>query len=155
LLVNTSSGTTPANLTVSANPAGLGVGNYTGTVTITATGTVGNSPQTVPVTLSITSSSSLSVSPASLTFSQIPNGAAPGSQTINVTSTGASSGSQITFSASTTYNQGQGWLTVTPSNATTPATLTVAANGAGLGAGTYTAQIVLSSPGVSSQTVNV
>src|SRR5262249_31758316 len=36
LLVNTSSGSTPANLSISANPAGLAVGTYTGTVTITA-----------------------------------------------------------------------------------------------------------------------
>ncbi len=155
LLVNTSSGSTPANLSISANPAGMGVGTYTGTITITATGTVANSPQTVPVTLNITSSSSLSVAPASLSFSQLPNGAAPQAQTLNVTSTGASAGSQITFAAAVTYNQGQGWLTVQPTNATTPATLTVSANGAGLGAGTYTGQIVLSSPGVNSQTINV
>jgi hypothetical protein len=155
LLVNTSSGSTPANLTLSANPAGLGVGTYSGTVTVTATGTVANSPQTIPVTLNITSSSSLTVAPASLSFTQLPNGPAPGAQTLNVTSSGANTGSQITFAASTTYNQGQGWLTVAPTNATTPGSLTVTANGAGLGAGTYTAQILLSSPGVTSQTVNV
>jgi hypothetical protein len=156
LLVNTSSGSTPANLTISANPAGLTVGTYTGTVTVTATaGSVINSPQTLPVTLNVTSSNTLSVTPSSLSFTQAVNGPAPASQTLTVTSTGASSGSQITFAAAVTLNQGQNWLTVTPTNATTPATLTVTANGAGLVAGTYTGQILLSSPGVAQQTVNV
>src|SRR5262249_14646966 len=70
-------------------------------------------------------------------------------------SSGAGSGAQITFSAAVTLNQGQGWLTVSPTNATTPATLTVTANGSGLAAGTYTGQIILSSPGVSQQTISV
>jgi len=74
---------------------------------------------------------------------------------VNVTSTGAGSGQQITFAATVSYNQGQGWLTVTPLNSTTPATLTVTANGSGLAAGTYTGQIILASPGVAQQTINV
>jgi hypothetical protein len=156
LLVNTSSGSTPANLSISANPSGLAAGTYTGTVTITAaSGTVANSPQTLPVTLNVTSSNTLSVAPAALTFSQLPNAPAPASQTVNVTSTGAGSGQQITFAATVSYNQGQGWLTVTPLNSTTPTTLTVTANGAGLAAGTYTGQITLASPGVAQQTINV
>jgi hypothetical protein len=107
------------------------------------------------VTLSVTSNNTLNVSPGSLTFSQLPNSNAPAPQTINVTSSGAASGAQITFAAAVTLNQGQNWLTVSPSNATTPATLTVTANGAGLSAGTYTGQIILSSPGVNQQTINV
>jgi len=95
------------------------------------------------------------VSSNSLTFTQAQGGAAPAAQTVNVTSTGAASGAQITFAAAVTLNQGQNWLTVTPTNATTPATLTVTANGAGLAPGTYTGQIALSSPGVAQQTVSV
>jgi hypothetical protein len=157
LLVSSNSGTTPTNLSITANPAGLAVGTYTGSVTITATaGTVANSPQTFPVTLNVVSSNTLSVTPASLTFTQATGGSSPPSQTLSVTSTGASgTGGQITFAATVSLNQGAGWLTVTPSNATTPATLTVTANGASLTAGTYTGQITLSSPGVTSQTVNV
>jgi hypothetical protein len=156
-LLVSNSGTTPTNLSIAANPAGLAVGTYTGSVTITATaGTVANSPQTFPVTLNVVSSNTLSVTPASLTFSQATGGSAPPSQTLNVTSSGASgTGGQITFAATVSLNQGAGWLTVTPSNSTTPAALTVTANGASLTAGTYTGQIVLSSPGVTSQTVNV
>ncbi len=156
LLVN-SSGTTPTNLSITANPAGLAVGTYTGTVTIAASaGTVANSPQTFPVTLNVVSASTLNVSAASLTFAQATNGSAPAAQTLTVTSSGATaSGGQITFAAAATLNQGQNWLSVTPSNATTPANLTVTVNGAGLAPGTYTGQIILSSPGVNTQTVNV
>jgi hypothetical protein len=78
----------------------------------------------------VVSSSTLSVTSASLTFTQATGGSSPPSQTLSVTSTGATStGGQITFAATVSLNQGQGWLTVTPSNATTPATLTVSANG--------------------------
>ena len=157
LLVSSTSGTVPANLSITANPAGLAVGTYTGTVTIAATTVpVANSPQTFPVTLNVVSSSSINVSATSLAFSQALNGVAPASQTLSVTSSGASTGGgQITFAAAVSLNQGQNWLTVNPSNATTPANLTVTANGAGLTTGTYTGQIILSSPGVNSQTVNV
>lgn len=43
-------GTTPATLTVSANPAGLGLGNNSGLITVTAPGAA-NSPQTIAVGL--------------------------------------------------------------------------------------------------------
>src|SRR5207248_451737 len=158
LLVSSTSGTTPTNLSITANPAGLAVGTYTGTVTITATtpSNVANSPQTFPVTLNVVSSNTINTSSTSLTFSQAQNGVPPASQTLNVTSSGASTGGgQITFAAAASLNQGQNWLTVNPTNATTPASLTVTANGSGLAPGTYTGQIILSSPGVNPQTVNV
>ena len=155
LLVSSSAGTTASNLSVSANPNGLAPGTYTGTVTITVTApaTVTNSPQTVPVTLIITPTATLGVSTNSLSFTQQVNGSAPASQAVTVT---ASAG-QLTFAATATVNQGQNWLSVSPSSGvTTPATLTVSTNGAGLSAGTYTGQIVLSSPGAaSSQTILV
>jgi hypothetical protein len=157
LLVSSTSGTTPTNISITANPAGLAVGSYSGTVTITATaGTVANSPQILSVTLNVVSSSTINVSATSLTFAQSTTGSAPAAQTLNVSSSGASSGGgQITFAAAVTLNQGQNWLTVNPNNATTPATLTVTANGAGLAVGTYTGQIILSSPGVNQTAVNV
>jgi hypothetical protein len=152
------SGTTPTNLSITANPAGLGVGTYTGTVTITATtpANVANSPQTFPVTLNVVSSNMINVSATSLTFTQAVNGTPPSAQNLSVTSSGAGSGGgQITFAAAVSLNQGQNWLTINPTNATTPATLAVTANGAGLAPGNYTGQIILSSPGVNQQTVNV
>ena len=52
LTVTPTSGTAPQALGVSVNPAGLAVGNYTGNVTITASG-VSNSPENIPVTLQV------------------------------------------------------------------------------------------------------
>jgi len=155
LLVSSNSGTTATNLSVSANPNGLGVGTYTGTVTITATApaTVTNTPQTVAVTLKIVPTAAIVVSTNSLSFTQPLNGPTPGSQNVTVTS----SALPITFSATTTVNQGSNWLSVNPSTGiSTPATLSVSVNGAGLQPGLYTGQIVLSSPGAaSSQAINV
>jgi hypothetical protein len=155
LLVSSTSGITPSNLNITANPTGLAVGTYTGTVTIAAAGAgaagILNSPQSLPVTLNIVSTNSLNVSGTSLSFSQAAGGSAPSPQTISVNSSGV----PITFSAALSLNQGQNWLTVSPSNATTPATLTVTANGAGLLAGTYTGQIVLASPGINQQVISV
>ncbi len=155
LLVSSTSGVTPANLNITANPAGLAVGTYTGTVTVAAAGagasSVANSPQSLQVTLNIVSTNSLVISSSTLVFSQATGGSAPAPQTISVSSPGG----PITFSAAVSLNQGQNWLTVSPSNATSPTSLTVTANGAGLLPGTYTGQINLASPGVSPQVVNV
>ncbi len=52
LSANPPSGTAPANMTVTANPAGLASGFYTGTVTVTGTGAT-NSPLRIAVTLTV------------------------------------------------------------------------------------------------------
>lgn len=151
LLVSTSTGTTPANLTISANPSGLAPGTYTGTVTLTATtpANVANSPQGITVTLVVTPTATLAVSQPTLSFTQSTSGPAPNSQTVSVTSVG----NAITFATNATVTAGGNWLSVTPINATTPAILTVTANGANLGPGTYTGQITLTSPGAAAPQV--
>jgi uncharacterized protein (TIGR03437 family) len=53
LSVSPVSGTTPASVTVSVNPAGLNTGTYSGSVVISASG-ASNSPQSVFVTLTVT-----------------------------------------------------------------------------------------------------
>lgn len=54
LSISPTGGTTPANLTVTANPSGLAAGVYSGSITVTAPG-VPNSPRTVAVTFTISS----------------------------------------------------------------------------------------------------
>jgi uncharacterized protein (TIGR03437 family) len=154
LLASSSFGTTASNLTFSANPNGLAIGTYSGTITITATTpNVADSPQTIAVTLNITPTATLTASATSLSFTQAINGSPPASQTLAVSSVGA----PITFAANVTLFQGLNWLTVSPTNATatpsSPTTLTVTANGSGLGAGTYNGQIALTSPGAASALV--
>ena len=152
LFLNTSAGVTPTNLTITANPFGLAAGTYTANVTLNATQptTVANSPQTITVTLVVAPSSTLAISPASLSFTQSSGGTPPASQNVSVTSAGAA----VSFSAVATTNQGGSWLSVNPSTSTTPANLTISANGASLPPGIYSGQIVISSPG-SSNTQNL
>jgi uncharacterized protein (TIGR03437 family) len=50
LSVSPSTGSTPANVSVSINPAGLGIGTYTATITVLSSG-ASNPVQTIPVSL--------------------------------------------------------------------------------------------------------
>lgn len=96
-------------------------------------------------TLSTTISPSLN----SLTFIYQIGGAAPPAQTISL-----SSSSQVAFTVTT---DGAIWLAVTPSQGTTPATLTVSVNPAGLSSGKNNALITVTAPSAtnSPQTIAV
>jgi len=153
----TDSATTPVDILIKETTSALTVGTYSGTVTITAlTPGVLNSPVVIPVTLIMTPPNTLVVSDGSVALTQTSNAVKPPAQSVSVIGT-TSLGTPITFASVVTYGQGQGqgWLTVSQSSATTPSTLTITANGSGLAAGSYTAQILLISAGVTSQAVNV
>ena len=147
------SGATPASLSVSVNPSGLAVGNYSGTLTVTASG-ASNSPQKIAVSLAVTSASSgnpsLNVAPGTLTFTYASGSTTSGTQNLSITSTGAAL--QITAAAS-----GGSWLSVTPTTGSTPATVKVSANPTGLAAGTYNGTITITSTGAANtpQTIPV
>ena len=136
LMLGSSGGTTPGTLLVSVNPRGLVSGIYHGTITITPSGT-STGPQMVPVTLTVgtPTTSSLHVTPRRLTFSYSGTNDS-GSKTVRVTSDGGAR----EFSAAAF---GGSWLTVSPTSATTPATLTVSADARGLSMGTYSGMITL------------
>ncbi|MGH9720024.1 MAG: BACON domain-containing protein [Bryobacteraceae bacterium] len=142
-------GPNPASIGVTVNPAGLPVGTYTGSISIA--GNVQNSPVTVAVTLIVSASASLSVTPASLTFVQNAGAPAPPTQTVRVT---ASGNATLTFSASTTTQIGS-WLTLTPTTGSTPADLTITANGTQLSPGSYTGSVTIVSPGAPNSPLNV
>ena len=59
-------GSAPSNLSITADPTGMAVGQYTGRVTITSAGSV-NSPQTVQVAFSVTAPVLVTVSGRVLT----------------------------------------------------------------------------------------
>ncbi|QDB80226.1 hypothetical protein FE251_13175 [Georgenia wutianyii] len=88
----------------------------------------------------------LTTSRSTVALTATEGGAAPGA-TVDV---GTSDGVARTFSATSS----SGWLTVTPSGATSPAQLTLTA-AAGLPVGTHQAEVVLQSPGLPSATVAV
>ncbi len=132
LTVRPTTGTTPATLTFSANAAGLNPGTYQSTVTING----GATAVSVPVTLTVSNSAigTITATPSSVSFSQTLGGTAPPSQTIQV-----ASGTATTFTAAAAAS----WLTVAPATGTTPATLTLSANAAGLNAGTYQSTVTI------------
>ena len=124
--------TTPQTLTVSVSPAGLPAGTYTGRVLLAFNGRT----QTVPVTVTLTSqTTSVTLSPTSLSFAATAGGSSPAAQSLAVS---ASSNTDFTVSTG-----GAAWLSVTPSSGTTPRTLSVSANVAGLAAGTYSGTITV------------
>ena len=131
------SGTTPASVMVTANPAGLAPGTYGGTINVTASGSI--TPVPVAVTLTITAPPQLTIAPAQLTFAVPVNGAAPAPQTLTVTSNNG----PLAFTAAA----GSIWLSVTPTNGNTPATLAVSVNPTGLATGVYNGTINITQAG--------
>jgi uncharacterized protein (TIGR03437 family) len=137
LSITPNTGNTPNNLQVTINPAGLGVGVYTGSITVSS-GAQNVPAQTIPVTLTIVASNTAGV-PPSLAFTQAAGGSAPDSQTIQVS--GVPSGT--TIGAIATALSGTGWLTATASGNA----VTVTADGSQLAQGTYSGVVTVIVPG--------
>ena len=126
---------TNTNLAVTANPAGLAPGSYSGAVSLVSNGVT----TTVPVTFTV-APPPITVSPASLSFNATAGGAAPAAQSLAVTAA-----SSVGFSVSSAAS----WLTIAPSgNLNTNTNLAVTANPAGLAPGSYTSTVTLVSNGV-------
>ena len=128
--------TTPTDLTVSANSAGLSVGFYNATITFTANGAA----QTVGVTLTVSAAGgNVTVAPASLAFTAL-QGSSPANQNLIVTSASGTAGLTFTVTPSTT--SGGLWLSTSVATGTTPLSpLTVSVNSSALAAGSYTGNI--------------
>jgi uncharacterized protein (TIGR03437 family) len=127
--------TSPARLTVAANPAGLSAGTYTGSIVLTPEGP-NAVVTTIPLSLTVSAAPMLTVSPQSLSFNS------DYSQILTV----QSSGDPLAFTAASSDGAGPHWLSVTPSSATAPAQLTVTVRSANLSEGTYTGQIAITGP---------
>jgi uncharacterized protein (TIGR03437 family) len=140
----------PFTLTVIALPTGLTAGTYNGTITLSATGA---SNVTIQVTLVVSTSPLLTASPTALTFTHALSSATPPpAQTIAVSTTASA---PIAFSAAATVQIGTQWLAVTPTSGSTPSTLTVTVNPAGLVAGTYNGTISIASAGAANSPLQI
>jgi uncharacterized protein (TIGR03437 family) len=141
--VSPTSGTTPATLTISVNPAALQPGTYSGTVTITG----GTSTLQVQVSLTIAAPDifNMAVSPsaANLTARAGESGVKTASASVS-----ASSGTR-NYSVTATPDFGGNWLTVSPASGVTPGTLSINASAAGLSQGTYTGTVRVTMQGAS------
>jgi len=114
---------------------GLSAGTFGGAITVTGNGRTAS----IPVTFTVNPSSTLNVSPTTLSFSATTGGASPGSQSLSLTAI-----PNTTFTAS--VNSGS-WLSVSPATGTTPATLTVSSSISGLAAGTFSGTISVTGNG--------
>jgi uncharacterized protein (TIGR03437 family) len=128
------------------NPAGLKLGTYTGTVSITGAGAA-NNPQTVTVTLLVTNPTSLTAAPQSLNFTVSAGAPAPRPQAVAVGSTAGVQSFTVTTSAT--------WLSAAPTSSTTPGSLTVSIDSAGLAADSYSAFLTLTPSDISNGTLTI
>jgi len=153
LSASVNSSQTPASINVSVIPVNLAEGTYSGAVIVNtpSTGTTGNAPFVIPVLYIVGSggtpgggpgSGTIAVAPSSLTFTQIQGGGSTPVQSVNISSGGA-----FNYSVSATTQNGANWLQVTPTGGSTPATISVSTNNAGLGLGTYGGSIIVTAPG--------
>ncbi|HLG95556.1 MAG TPA: IPT/TIG domain-containing protein [Bryobacteraceae bacterium] len=138
LSVTPNSGNTPNNLQITINPANLGVGMYTGTITVSSTAP--NVPaQTIYITLNVVSSNASFAPPNGVSFNQTLGGPAPASQTVQIA--GVPTGATIGV-IPTTLN-GSGWLTATAAGNT----VSVSTNGTQLPQGSYAGVVTVIVPG--------
>ncbi|WP_165855270.1 kelch repeat-containing protein [Marinobacter sp. JSM 1782161] len=131
------SGSTPAQVTVTASPVGLSVGTYTGTVTADADGYADAS---LTYTLTITDDpDGLVAAPASLTFSGSPDSPIA-SQSVDISH---SMSETHDFTVSTNMP----WLSASPPSGTTPQIIQVSVDASGMAAGNYAATVTITASG--------
>lgn len=117
-------GTSGGNFTVSVNGSQLPQGTYSGVVTVYAPGAA-NSPFNIPVTFTVGGTPLFMLTPSTVNFIYQQSAAVPPSQTVGVASTsGAVPFNAVAVAAPGTAG-GTVFVNVTPSSATTPATLTL------------------------------
>lgn len=147
LIASPLNGTAPGNLDISANPAGLPSGTYSGTVQISAPGAA-NATISLPVNLVVTELPVISASQRSFTF-DFPDATLPGNRlirdlpAISVTASAAN----VIYSVSATTVNGGPWLTVGPGSATAPSDIGANIDATGLAPGTYVGAITITGPG--------
>jgi uncharacterized protein (TIGR03437 family) len=140
-------GTTGTLVQVLADPARVpSAGTYDAAIVITPTGIANATPFRLPVRLTVTGATTVTATPAQLTFVQTGT-IAPAAQTVTLSSTVA--GLNYIASASTP------WLTVTPTNGPVPGTLSVSVNPAGLTPGDLTGEISVFIPNVTTVRIPV
>jgi uncharacterized protein (TIGR03437 family) len=141
-----STASSPANVTVSINPAGLAPGDYYGQVQF-AGSSIANSPQTVSVVLNVAPAGAdlgAFLQTTGLIFVGRAGAANPGAKTVQITNP---STKVLTFSASPFSETGKSFFTITPAtgavSAANPVQLTVQPNTTGLAVGVYRGEINL------------
>lgn len=145
LSVSPASGPTPAQITVTANPAGMVASTYTGNIEVG----VSAHPQTIPVTFVVSANPVLTTDIGEITYNYLGGNPSPAPFTVNVN---VSSGSPQQFSFVTAVPS---WLQLSLTSTTTPAALSVSLAPQSLPNGTYVADIILIPSGTGGVPVTV
>ena len=135
LTVGISSLTTPAIVTVWANPSGLFAGHYESAIEIASAGAT-NSPLSIPVTLDVTVAPQATLSTSQLAFFYEPGDPIPEMQTLVVY------GPPGAFSAAASAAAGS-WLSISYGPPEPPSVIRVWVNPIGLPPGTYQGMITI------------
>ena len=151
LSVSPTSGSGPGTLTVTVNTANLAAGEYSGNITITASG-FSNSPFKVKVELRVMTMTggggapvpTLIVRPDELEFHAVEGGPAPASRQVAIINPAGANFSWTAVASVSTPSGGK-WLTVSPASGTGNGVLQVNADPKGLAKGEYKGQITVTS----------
>ncbi len=149
LSLSPNSGATPGQAVVTANTSSLSAGTYNGSITITSVGAT-NSGTSIPVTLTVSNQTNLVANPAGITVNYAIGGAAIPARFLTLSTT---TGAAIPISVTTT--SANNFLSVISSNNSTPATISVSINPAGLAAGVYSGTIFVSGNGAGNSPLNL
>ena len=132
-------------VTVSVNTAGMPDGDYPANITITAPG-ASNNPQVIPVSLHISlSTSEISFWPESFSFTAVAGGSNPVIKMLDIWNSG-------TGTLNWTLTDDAAWLSENPTGGNSTSihdTVALSVNITGMSAGDYSANINITSPGVS------
>ncbi len=148
LSANLTRGAEPATLLITADPANLAPGTYSGTVTIIAPN-ANPSTQNISVRLVVGEAqlARLSAGSKGLTFS-LEQGSGESAQALSIANAG---GGSVAFTAQTQTASGGDWLAVSGADGkaspAAPASVGIRVNPAGLSAGTYTGRVIVEGAG--------
>jgi hypothetical protein len=148
--------TAPATLTITPNTAGVAPGSYNATIPISSS-TAGVDTIAVRVSLTVTAPPRITFSASAVNFAAIAGAVTPPPQSVLVTNGGTGTLTGLTV-GTITYGPGAtGWLSASLSGSLAPATLTLTPAFAGLGPGTYTAAVPITSntAGVASASLQI
>lgn len=149
------------SFTVTANPAGLAAGTYSGSVVVISPSGSTSQSKLVPVTLAVTGTQqTILLSETGMTFTGAAQGGQPLPQGFAILNTGAGS---MSWTASANTLSGGPWLAIDQNNGsvatafTSVSTVNASVNTAGLAPGTYYGQVQVISPGAanSPQSISV
>ena len=151
LSVSPSSGSASATssvpLVVTANPATLSAGTFTGSIVVTPGD--GSTPSSIPVTATVNGAvQSILLSQTGFTFQGVAGGGQAASQVLNIANKGQGS---YNYTLKTLYaGSASGWLKLSASSgvsdASTPSIVTLTVDSSGLVAGDYHAKVQVVAP---------